>query len=657
MLPACLLTEMTARLDEIRAAAATTCCILVLQAAFIAPSSKYASADQQRQPSLSYDATAYSGCYEQPMHLLYAGGILKNPDFDDGLEWWSPFGTCTLELRSSSPSSTSNALLIKRAPYTEFHSYSKKDKTFKSDSSSIINDTYGGVMQHNQNKFVVATSRTSSFNGPSQLLPNLTIGFKYIVSAWLRVEGAVNESVVKATVMTDGGREVICVGNVVAHNGCWSFLKGGFALDFTPTTSAHLYFETPNFKSGMELWLDRVSVQPFSDEEWKSNQKAESHLVRRRRVSMRVVDSRGRRLHDAHIEAVNTNQLAFNFGSAFSQNLLEEPSYQEWFLERFNTAVFENELKWYATERQQGHVDYSVPDAMFAWCLAHQLQVRGHNIVWNDPSYQPQWLKALAGRPSLLRQAFTDRVTSLVSRYAGRFVGWDVSNEQLHFSFFEDALSDPNASTKLFVRTQQLDPATQLFVNDYNTLERTDDWSASTDAYSAAVRRLREAGVRNLAIGLEAHFTSKPNLAYMRATLDKLATLDCPIWLTELDVKDPDINTAASYLHDILVEAFSHPAVSGIVLWSALDPSGCYRMCLTNQTMANLATGDVVDDLLRHWKEVDVISNTGGAITWRGPVGTHSISVRWQNTTYSAVVTVPIGNGTHHLAMQLASLN
>ncbi|MCO5572380.1 hypothetical protein L7F22_026133 [Adiantum nelumboides] len=600
-------------------------------------------------------------CFEEPKDLLYGGGLIKNPDFDDGLAGWSPFGSCTLELGSSSTSSTSNATLT--VPYTKFDS--TQGKAFKRDSSSFTNYTdESNAHQHIKNKFLIATSRSSSFNGPSQLLSNLTAGVRYIVSdmlspfiaAWLRVEGAVNDSVVKATIMTDGGREVICAGNVVARSGCWSFLKGGFSLDFTPTTFTRLYFETPSFNSGMELWLDRASVQPFSDKEWKSTQDAQIQLVRQRRVSMRIVDSKGRRLHDAHADVVKT-KLAFNFGSAFSKNLLNDSTYQDWFLERFDIAVFENELKWYATEKEHGHVDYTVPDAMLAWCQANQLRVRGHNVVWNDPSYQQQWLKALATRPSLLRQALMDRVTSLVGRYAGRFLGWDVSNEQLHFSFFEDVLSDPMASDELFVQSQQLDPTALLFINDYNTLECTDDWLAMPDAYTAAVRRLKASDVHNLAIGLEAHFTSKPNLAYIRATLDKLASLGCPIWLTELDVRDPNITTAASYLHDILLEAFSHPAVSGIVLWSALHNYGCYRMCLTNPDMANLPTGDVVDRLLQHWRKFGIISSANGALLWQGPVGEHSISIQWRNVTYSIVVTVPLGNGTHHVTIQLPALH
>jgi len=38
-------------------------------------------------------------------------------------------------------------------------------------------------------------------------------------------------------------------------------------------------------------------------------------------------------------------------------------------------------------------------------------------------------------------------------------------------------------------------------------------------------------------VGLEGHFTI-PNLPLIRAILDKLATLDLPVWLTEIDISN-----------------------------------------------------------------------------------------------------------------------
>ncbi|KAH7290202.1 hypothetical protein KP509_30G036100 [Ceratopteris richardii] len=296
---------------------------------------------------------------------------------------------------------------------------------------------------------------------------------------------------------------------------------------------------------------------------------------------------------------------------------------------------------------------------MVAWCEAQRLNIRGHNIVWDDPRFQQPWVKALAGKPDQLRQAVMSRVNSLVPRYVGHFIAWDVNNEQLHFSFYEDALNDSSFSTSLFLDVQRLDPGTKLFVNDYNTLENCNDPDSTPDAFILKLRQLQAAGVTNLAIGLEAHFT-RPDVAYVRSTLDKLATLGLPIWLTELDINvnalpNHNITQGAIYLEDVLREAFSHPAVQGIVMWTAWKPSGCYRMCLTDDNMDNLATGDVVDILLHEWQHVDILAQKHGSLKWRGPPGTHKVSIQWNNTTYYISLHVKPGRGTQYFIVELPS--
>ena len=47
---------------------------------------------------------------------------------------------------------------------------------------------------------------------------------------------------------------------------------------------------------------------------------------------------------------------------------------------------------------------------------------------------------------------------------------------------------------------------------------------------------------------------------------------------------------------------YAHPAVHGIILWTARHPQGCYVMCLTDSNFRNLPTGDVVDKLIAEWK-------------------------------------------------------
>ena len=72
----------------------------------------------------------------------------------------------------------------------------------------------------------------------------------------------------------------------------------------------------------------------------------------------------------------------------------------QWFLDRFEWAVFGNELKWYALNEGTpggGAANYSVPDAMVELLLKQGVKVRGHNVFWNVPRMVQQWVKVRGG--------------------------------------------------------------------------------------------------------------------------------------------------------------------------------------------------------------------------------------------------------------------
>ncbi|KAL9370697.1 hypothetical protein Peur_035837 [Populus x canadensis] len=72
--------------------------------------------------------------------------------------------------------------------------------------------------------------------------------------------------------------------------------------------------------------------------------------LRKRAVKIHVSDSHGDRLQGANI-TIEQISKDFPCGSAIASTILGNLPYQNWFVERFNAAVFENELKWCATTR------------------------------------------------------------------------------------------------------------------------------------------------------------------------------------------------------------------------------------------------------------------------------------------------------------------
>ncbi|CAA7025222.1 unnamed protein product [Microthlaspi erraticum] len=489
-----------------------------------------------------YDYSATLACLVIPNKPQYNGGIIMNSDLENGTQGWSQFGNAKVDFRD-----------------------------------------VGG------NKFVVARERNQSSDSVSQKV-FLEKGILYTFSAWLQVTN--RTAPLSAVFKQNGGYKH--AGSVVAESNCWSMLKGGLTVD--ESGPADLYFESES--TTVEIWVDSVSLQPFTQEEWDSHHEQSIEKARKGAVRIRAVNSKGEPIPNATV-SIMQNRLGFPFGCAVESNILGNQAYQNWFTKRFTVTTFGNEMKWYSTERIRGKEDYSTADAMLRFFKQHGVAVRGHNIVWADPKYQPEWVKSLSGAD--LYNAVKRRIVSVVSRYKGQLLGWDVVNEMLHFNFFESKMG-PKASYNIYAQAHAVDPRTPMFMNEYNTLEQPGD-SASTPArYLQKLRELqtiRVAGYVPLGIGLESHF-STPNIPYMRSALDTFAATGLPIWLTEVDVDAPD-NVRARYFEQVLREGHAHPQVKGMVTWTGYSPKGCYRMCLTDGNFRNLPTGDVVDKLIREW--------------------------------------------------------
>ncbi|KAF8405394.1 hypothetical protein HHK36_010299 [Tetracentron sinense] len=456
----------------------------------------------------------------------------------------------------------------------------------------------------------------------------------FISIGWVRIKG-VDSALIRASLSTEN-TTYKCVGTVVAKSGCWSFLKGGFVLD-SSSKSSILFFQNSD-DSDVDISIASASLQPFTDEQWRTNQQHIINTERKRAVTIHVSDGQGDRLQEAVI-TVEQISKDFPIGSAIAKTILGNLPYQNWFVKRFNAAVFENELKWYATEPHQGKLNYTFADLMFNFLRANQIAtVRGHNIFWEDPIYTPAWVRNLTGTE--LQLAVNSRIQSLMDKYREEFIHWDVSNEMLHFDFYEQRLG-PNATLHFYEIAHKSDPLATLFMNDFNVVETCADVNSTVDTYISRLRELKRGGASMDGIGLEGHFTV-PNLPLMRAILDKLATLGLPIWLTEIDIsKTLDSETQAIYLEEVLREGFSHPSVNGIMLWTALHPNGCYQMCLTDNDLNNFPAGDVVDKLLQEWQigEIEAKTDEHGSYSFYGFLGEYKVNVRYgdksTNSTFS----------------------
>ncbi|PUZ42317.1 hypothetical protein GQ55_9G573900 [Panicum hallii var. hallii] len=413
----------------------------------------------------------------------------------------------------------------------------------------------------------------------------------YALSAWLKLSKGAGD--ITAIIVPPDGK-FITAGAIVAQSDCWTLLKGG-ATAYSEG-KGDVFFET---NSTAEIMAESIALQGFSFEEWNAHREEVVAKERKKKVKI-TVESGGKPLPDAEL-SVEWVAKGFPLGNAMTKEILDMPEYEEWFAKRFKWATMENAMKWYSTEFHEGHEEYEVADKMLALAEKHNISVRGHNVFWDDESHQMDWVSKLG--TDKLEEAVAKRLKSVVTHYAGKVIHWDVVNENLHFKFFEEKLGK-DASGEIFKEVAKLDPKPILFMNEYNTIEQPCDLAPLPTKYIAKLKQIQAyPGNKDLkyGIGLESHF-DKPNIPYMRGSLDTLAAAGVPVWLTEVDVtKGPK---QVEFLEEVMREGFGHPGVKGIVMWAAWHAKGCYVMCLTDNNFRNLPVGDVVDKLLDEWRKV-----------------------------------------------------
>ncbi|KAJ0009966.1 hypothetical protein Pint_33673 [Pistacia integerrima] len=454
---------------------------------------------------------------------------------------------------------------------------------------------------------------------------------------WVQVSEG-NETVLAVFKTSDG--KLIPGGKVIAKHGCWSLLKGGLLPNFTSVME--IFLKSKNTK--VEIWADNISLQPFTKQQWRSHQEKSIEKVRKRKVKFQLKHANKTAL-DAAIVSIKQTNSGFPFGCGMNQKILTSTDYQNWFASRFKFTTFTNAMKWYSTEGKQGQENYTIADAMVKFAKQNGISIRGHNILWDDPKYQPDWVKTLS--PKELRKAAAKRINSVVTRYAGQLIAWDVVNENLHFRFFEDKLGE-NASAEFYKKAYQLDPKTTMFMNEYNTTECAEDEPPNAINYKKKLEEIRSfPGNADmlLGIGVQGRFDgdNPPDLAYMRSSLDILASTRLPIWYTEVSVGNG--TNQSQYLEEVLREAYSYPAVEGIITFAGPESAGFKEMPLVDIDFRNTLAGDVVDKLLAEWKceTLETISDSGGSfeislfhgdynVTVQHPVSNSSTSIHFKVT-------------------------
>ncbi|KAI4316566.1 hypothetical protein L6164_024538 [Bauhinia variegata] len=517
--------------------------------------------------------------------------IIENFNLFDGTKGWFPLGNCTLNVETGSPH------II----------------------PPMARDSLG-LHEPLSGRYIRVTNRTQNWMGPAQMITDkLKLFLTYQVSAWVRI-GSGSSGPQNVNVALGVDNQWVNGGQAEVADDRWHEIGGSFRIEKKPS-KVMVYVQGP--APGVDLMLAGLQIFPVDRHERFKHLRRQTDKIRKRDVILKFsgLDSSS---YLGTLVKVRQTQNDFPVGTCVNRTNIDNEDFVDFFVKHFNWAVFGNELKWYWTEAQQGNFNYKDADEMLALCQKNKIETRGHCIFWEVDGAVQQWVKSL--NKNDLMTAVQNRLNGLLTRYKGKFKHYDVNNEMMHGSFYQDRLGK-DIRANMFKTAHQLDSSPTLFVNDYHVEDGCDTRSCP-EKYIQHILDLQEQGAPVGGIGIQGHIDS-PVGPVVSSALDKLGILGLPIWFTELDVSSINEYVRADDLEVMMREAFAHPAVEGIMLWGFWE----LFMSRDNSHLVN-AEGDINEAGKRYLavREEWLTRSHGhvdeqGQYNFRGFHGTYNVEV------------------------------
>jgi endo-1,4-beta-xylanase len=185
----------------------------------------------------------------------------------------------------------------------------------------------------------------------------------------------------------------------------------------------------------------------------------------------------------------------------------------------FSSIVSGNDMKWSSVEATEGVFKYTAADQEVSFAQAHNMLIRGHNLVWANGSQTPAWVfkqadgvtPLSASNPAdvaLLTQRIQNHIMNEVQHFGSAIYVWDVVNEPLdanqsdclsHGPFYQ-VLGKSYIDIALQAARQFAPSGTQLFINDFSTTDQT-----RLTCLLNVVKDLRSRGIPLDGVGHEMH--------------------------------------------------------------------------------------------------------------------------------------------------------
>ena len=224
---------------------------------------------------------------------------------------------------------------------------------------------------------------------------------------------------------------------------------------------------------------------------------------------------------------------------------------------QYDILTPENCMKPQPTHPSEDTYNFTTPDAMVDWCQQNGVKVWGHTLLWHGQTGRWFFLgpDSQPATRELAMERLKKHIFTLVGRYKGRIIGWDVVNEAIADSGAGETENlrnrswyktiGPDVLTMAFKWAHEADPAAKLFYNDYNIEQGAVENKGKHASSMILLKRLIAEGAPITGVGIQGHWYLEANLADVEKAITDYASLGLRVSITELDVTATGSNSGA----------------------------------------------------------------------------------------------------------------
>jgi GH35 family endo-1,4-beta-xylanase len=212
---------------------------------------------------------------------------------------------------------------------------------------------------------------------------------------------------------------------------------------------------------------------------------------------------------------------------------------------QFDVITPENSMKPGPVHPQEANWNWTQPDALVNFCAEKSMKTVGHTLVWHQQT--SPWFFENATREIALER-LRAHILTLVGRYKGRLIGWDVVNEAISDGGDEITGATENLRNSRWLQTvgpdfllqafrfaREADPDVALHYNDYSI-----ESGFKHQSSLVLLKRLINEGAPITTVGIQGHWSltglTPERFEQIDRAIENYAALKLKVAITELDV-------------------------------------------------------------------------------------------------------------------------